>query len=49
MGSPFGESDLQVAVIAPGPVPWAKDNDRRIVCTLQGIKALKGSQKAAGG
>ncbi len=49
VGSPFGESDLQVAVIAPGPVPWDKDNDRRIVCTLQGIKALKGSKKAAGG
>jgi hypothetical protein len=46
---PFGESDLQVAVIAPGPVPWDKDNDRRIVCTLQGTKALKGSKKAAGG
>jgi hypothetical protein len=49
VGSPFGESDLQVAVIAPGPVPWDKDNDRRIVCTLQGAKALKGSKKAAGG
>ncbi len=49
VGKPFGESDLQVAVIAPGPVPWDKDNDRRIVCTLQGDKALKGSKKAAGG
>jgi hypothetical protein len=48
VGQPFGESDLQVAVIAPGPVPWDKDNDRRIVCTLQGLKALKGSKKAAG-
>lgn len=48
VGQPFGESDLQVAVIAPGPVPWDKDNDRRIVCTLQGLKALKGSKKSAG-
>jgi hypothetical protein len=50
VGQPFGESDLQVAVIAPGPVPWDKDNDRRIVCTLQlaDTKALKGSKKAAG-
>ena len=49
VGRPFGESDLQVAVIAPGPVPWDKDNDRRIVCTLQGTKSLKGSKKSAGG
>ena len=41
--------DLQVSVIAPGQVPWNKDNDRRIVCTLQGDKALKGSKKADGG
>jgi hypothetical protein len=50
VGQPFGESDLQVAVIAPGPVPWDKDNDRRIVCTLQeGVKALKGSKKKDAG
>ena len=47
VGRPFGESDLQVAVIAPGPVLWDKDNDRRIVCTLQGNTALKGSKKKA--
>ena len=46
VGRPFGESDLQVAVIAPGPVPWDQDNDRAIVCTLQGDKALKGSKKS---
>ena len=45
-GHPFGESDLQVAVIAPGPLLWDK-NDRRIVCTLQGNhKFLKGSKKS---
>lgn len=48
VGQAFGDSDLQVSVIAPGPVPWDKDNDRRIVCNLQGAKALKGSKKAAG-
>ena len=50
VGRPFGESDLQVAVIAPGQVPWETDNDRTIVCTLQlGDKPLKGSQKNDGG
>jgi putative regulator of septum formation len=49
VGRPFGDSDLQVAVIAPGPVPWEEDNDRRIVCTLQGNKPLKGSKKTTGG
>jgi hypothetical protein len=48
VGRPFGESELQVAVIAPGPVPWDEDDDRTIVCTLAGAKPLKGSQKADG-
>ena len=47
-GSPFGKSDLQVAVIAPGPVPWDTEDDRTIVCTLQGSKPLKGSKKTSG-
>ena len=42
---PFGDSKLQVAVIAPGPVPWDEDDDRTIVCTLQGTKPLKGSRR----
>lgn len=48
VGRAFGDTDLQVAVIAPGPVPWTEDDDRTIVCTLQGDKPLKGSQKADG-
>ena len=48
VGEPFGKSDLQVAVIAPGPVPWDKENDRTIVCTLQGSEPLKGSKKSGG-
>ena len=48
VGHPFGDSDLQVAVIAPGPLLWDK-NERAIVCTLQGNnKLLKGSKKAGG-
>jgi hypothetical protein len=45
VGRPFGESDLQVAVIAPGPVPWDEDDDRTIVCHLEGSKPLRESQK----
>jgi hypothetical protein len=48
VGRAFGDTDLQVAVIAPGPVPWTEDDDRTIVCTLSGDKPLKGSQKADG-
>lgn len=47
VGQPFGDSDLEVVVIAPGPVPWG-DGDRTIVCTLRDDKPLKGSQKADG-
>ena len=49
VGQPFGESELRVAVIAPGPVPWDEDDDRTIVCTLEGDKPLRGSQKKADG
>ena len=48
VGRPFGESELQVAVIAPGVVPWDQDDDRTIVCTLSGARPLKGSQKGKG-
>jgi hypothetical protein len=47
VGHPFGDSELQVVVIAPGAVYWGED-DRTIVCTLQGGKPLKGSQKTDG-
>jgi putative regulator of septum formation len=47
VGRPFEDIKLQVSVIAPGPVFWDQD-DRTIVCTLQGEKPLKGSQKADG-
>jgi hypothetical protein len=48
VGQPFGDSDLRVAVIAPGPLLWDK-NERTIVCTLQGNnKLLKGSKKVGG-
>ena len=47
VGSPFEDSELQVSVIAPGPVPW-EEGDRTIVCALQGDEPLKGSQKADG-
>lgn len=47
VGHPFGDSELEVVVIAPGPVHWGED-DRTIVCTLRGDKALKGSQKTDG-
>ncbi|MGH8992870.1 MAG: septum formation family protein [Acidimicrobiia bacterium] len=49
VGRSFEESDLLVAVIAPGPAFWDGDDDRTIVCTLQGNKPLKGSQKADAG
>ena len=45
VGHPFEDSEFQVSVIAPGPVPW-DENDRTIVCALQGDKPLKGSKKA---
>lgn len=48
VGRPFGESELQVSVIAPGPVPWDQDDDRTIVCSLEGSRPLKGSQKGKG-
>lgn len=48
VGHPYKDSELQVAVIAPGPVFWDED-DRAIVCTLfHAEKPLKGSQKADG-
>lgn len=48
VGEPYEDSELQVAVIAPGRVYWAQD-DRVIVCTLfHGEGPLKGSQKADG-
>lgn len=45
VGRAYEDTTLQVSVIAPGPVFWDAD-DRTIVCTLQGNKPLKGSQKA---
>lgn len=44
VGRPFGDSDLRVAVIAPGLAHWDQQ-DRTIVCTLQGDPFLKGSKK----
>lgn len=46
VGRPFEDSDLQVSVIAPGPILWDREDDRTIVCTLQADKPLKGSKRA---
>ena len=49
VGHPFGDSDLRVAVIAPGPLLWDK-NERAIVCTLGGNNTpLKGSKRVGAG
>lgn len=48
VGRPFGDSDLRVAVVAPGLAHWDQ-KDRTIVCTLQGDPFLKGSKKAGAG
>jgi hypothetical protein len=47
LGHSYDDSELQVAVIAPGVESWS-DNDRAIVCIVYGEKPLKGSQKADG-
>ncbi|MGH9040250.1 MAG: septum formation family protein [Acidimicrobiia bacterium] len=49
IGTPFGDSDLLVAVIAPGEVSWVQENDRTIVCLVNnGDKALEKSVKNSG-
>ena len=45
LGKPYEESDLEVAVIAPGAESWGED-DRAIVCAVFGDKPMKGSRKA---
>jgi hypothetical protein len=45
LGTTYEDSELEVAVIAPGAVPW-DEHDRAIVCFVYGDKPLKGSQKA---
>jgi hypothetical protein len=48
VGRPYADSDLQVAVIAPGAQSW-DGGDRAIVCiAYREGKRLKGSQKADG-
>ena len=46
LGEPFEESELSVAVIAPGLDSWADNDDRTIVCVVYGEKKVEGSQKA---